>query len=768
MSKKWMTSLMVSAMVVSSAVPLSAFAEAGNSTKVTSMEKQLKQPENGEVDASDAKITMDEAIKLARKEVVIPSDYKQAGIWYDKGWGNNGPVWRISWQKEGKDYSSIEVTIDAKLGSLLSIHHWNNVDEERTFPPKVDYNEAIEIAKKYMEQLYPDTTRKLVVDQDYAERISKLPYRERGFHEVRFVEKVNDIPFYESTVHINITGNGKVQNFSLNRSSNITFSSLQNVIIQSKAEQIFSNSIEMELVYLMDYSNPSKQNQVKLVYLPKQDSNNYYYYGGMSFPMIDAKTGKIIDFQGKTKEEQQLLNIPNKPVAEKAGSFPVLPKALTQNEALDMIKKNIDIPKGFEVQNAMYNESWGQDGLSVWSFSWRDKNNERYGYMSADINAKTGELIRYSNDKMYRDMEEGNKDEPVKISKEKALSLATQFVKKTAIDKVDKLYATQPNDQYYGQSKQPRYYHIQFVRKENGVPVQNQGVNITISATTGEISQYFSEWRTLELPNANQAITPDKAKATFLKDIKINISYFVPRSPDQNNNSSHTAIPVYQPISNPVNKYLDALDGKWRHAETGKVITDFTEAKDIKGHKYEKQLQTMIEYNIFDISEDGKINPDSNVTRGEFVEMLLRALGDYGRWFNEKAEAPFNDVSKDAAYYPYLQRAVESGLIKKDQTTFNPEEAVTREFVAQMLVRALGYDKLASMENVFAINYKDASLIKYKGHVGLLSKLEIMSGNEAGQFEPNGTMSKGNMADVLFRYLEKKALLSEGRPYFYH
>jgi hypothetical protein len=84
---------------------------------------------------------------------------------------------------------------------------------------------------------------------------------------------------------------------------------------------------------------------------------------------------------------------------------------------------------------------------------------------------------------------------------------------------------------------------------------------------------------------------------------------------------------------------------------------------------------------------NGTFRPSSNVTRAEFLKMLLETISFH---LDEVVTvAPYVDVPLDAWYTPYAAYAKKVGLLDSTITDFRAGEAVTREEVAEILYRVL-------------------------------------------------------------------------------
>ena len=98
--------------------------------------------------------------------------------------------------------------------------------------------------------------------------------------------------------------------------------------------------------------------------------------------------------------------------------------------------------------------------------------------------------------------------------------------------------------------------------------------------------------------------------------------------------------------------------------------------------------------------------PDESCTRGQMVTFLWRAAGSPEP---ETTENPFTDVVEDAYYYKAMLWAVENGITEgTSDTTFGPEETVTRDQAVTFLYRAAGSPEPATIENPFTDLVEDA------------------------------------------------------------
>ena len=88
--------------------------------------------------------------------------------------------------------------------------------------------------------------------------------------------------------------------------------------------------------------------------------------------------------------------------------------------------------------------------------------------------------------------------------------------------------------------------------------------------------------------------------------------------------------------------------------------------------------------------------PNDNITREEFVKILVSAFGIN----SDGAELDFSDVSKDDWFYPYLSKAVASGVVSGyDNGRFGTGDCITRQDICVMIQRIMQKSNVASEES---------------------------------------------------------------------
>ena len=118
---------------------------------------------------------------------------------------------------------------------------------------------------------------------------------------------------------------------------------------------------------------------------------------------------------------------------------------------------------------------------------------------------------------------------------------------------------------------------------------------------------------------------------------------------------------------------------------------------------------------------DGTFGLGQNITRAQFVSMLVRMFG----WQQAQGDS-YDDVNPSEWYYNDVMTASAMGALG-DESSFRPNDNITREEIAIMLVRALGYDELAEELSDIYLPFND--VFSNKGYISIAYDFGIISGS---------------------------------------
>jgi hypothetical protein len=166
-------------------------------------------------------------------------------------------------------------------------------------------------------------------------------------------------------------------------------------------------------------------------------------------------------------------------------------------------------------------------------------------------------------------------------------------------------------------------------------------------------------------------------------------------------------------------------------------------------------IETLAARGIINGFPDGTFQPNADVTRAQFVKMLVLTVG----LTPGGGTAPFTDTPPSAWYAPFVSAAVQAGIVHGlSPTTFGPNATVTREQMAVMVARALKLTKTATL------HFRDDATIDPWALQGVEEAVAAgdIHGFPNGTFQPLGPTTRAQAATVLAEWLSGKAASTGG------
>ena len=118
-----------------------------------------------------------------------------------------------------------------------------------------------------------------------------------------------------------------------------------------------------------------------------------------------------------------------------------------------------------------------------------------------------------------------------------------------------------------------------------------------------------------------------------------------------------------------------------------------------------------------------------------------------------EAPLPFRDVLEGDWYYEYVSTAYDKGWLKgTSDETFSPEQTLSRGDFAMVLYRYLGTPSVVGLDNPFV----DVPRAEHAHAVMHLRKIEIMNGKDSTHFAPDEPISREAAVTVLYRWRGSK------------
>lgn len=177
-------------------------------------------------------------------------------------------------------------------------------------------------------------------------------------------------------------------------------------------------------------------------------------------------------------------------------------------------------------------------------------------------------------------------------------------------------------------------------------------------------------------------------------------------------------------------------------------IADFT---DIKDHWAKKEIGVLAGKGIIRGKGEKKFQPDSNITRAEFVALMTRALGYIE---NHQYTIPFTDVTENDWYYNPIAIAYNNGLVNgKSTKEFDPNGNITRQEMTKIISNILE-NKFRPQENLEDLKeFRDFEEIApwARESAALCLREKIIGGVSEGVFAPLENATRAQAAVVLYR-----------------
>ena len=161
-------------------------------------------------------------------------------------------------------------------------------------------------------------------------------------------------------------------------------------------------------------------------------------------------------------------------------------------------------------------------------------------------------------------------------------------------------------------------------------------------------------------------------------------------------------------------------------------------------------VQRCVEKGFFNGQSETRFGVGQKMSRSAFAVVLCRFFG----WETAvSAEWTSPDVPLDAWYAGAVQAAYEHGAVTDQRDVFRPEDPITREELAVMLVRALGYGEIAGLSQDLPMPFQDVTT--NAGYITMAYDLGLVSGTTAATFSPDNTATREQVAVILMRLYDK-------------
>ena len=161
------------------------------------------------------------------------------------------------------------------------------------------------------------------------------------------------------------------------------------------------------------------------------------------------------------------------------------------------------------------------------------------------------------------------------------------------------------------------------------------------------------------------------------------------------------------------------------------------------------EIESAAQYGLMNGMGDGTFGYYNSITRAQFATVLVRMFG----WTMQTPKtASYTDVPSSQYWYSYVETAVSNGVADAGGK-FRPYDPITRGEMAVMLVRALGYQGIASRASADTLPFNDVTA--NRGYISVAYAIGMTKGVTATTFAPNSSATRAQAAAMLVRIYEK-------------
>ena len=634
-------------------------------------------------------------------------------------------VFYLNWSDSKEKLGSVSVSI-AEDGTVISFSKWEPRYEDRKPQlPEVSKEEGLEKAQDFIKKVSPKFANSI----KYVDIPEPLNINSDGYG-YNFIRIENGIPYYNNQINIYIDNStGEVREYYTNWDMDLKFQDKGDIISLDKAEELYKEKIGLDLIYKTSYID--------------RKPNTYLVYGPLDVNLgINAKNGEVVHSYGYYDYYEKNADMGGMGSASEEDLSPDEQKAvegisgLISKEEAEKVTRNIlGLDSEYKLRDANLFSKWRNPNEYYWDMEFTKEIKKEIGseiyFTNISINAKTKELLYF-----YRD-DPINPDEKPKYTEEKALEIAEEYIKKASPDKYD-LVELDKNPKWMEPAPKDipkRIYNFQFNRKIDNAYVEDEDIRIMIDGVNGKVREYRIDWSNKEFPSKDNVIPVENAYDTLFEDIGMELKYVYSNRFETIKKDKKEAILVYGLKSEkPAN--IDANTGIiLNHSGEPYKMRTGINYKDIEKSYAKDKIKILAQYDIAFPGEEFK--PQEKITQKDFLYLLA------------KANYPYMDANNPDNLYNYL---INAGIIKENERA--PEKIVTKEEGIKYIIRALKYDKIADLTEIYKDVFKDTKDIdpKLKGYVSIAYGLKIVEGSN-DKLNPKAELKREDAANMIYNYL---------------
>ena len=180
---------------------------------------------------------------------------------------------------------------------------------------------------------------------------------------------------------------------------------------------------------------------------------------------------------------------------------------------------------------------------------------------------------------------------------------------------------------------------------------------------------------------------------------------------------------------------------------------------DISSHWSRDEVEVLASRRVIAGYANNEFRPENQITRGEFIKLVMSMVPycPYVEAARSQTTGTYDDVTSDKWYFPYVEAATELGIVTGSGGSFRPEDPISREEMAVILIRI--FNTPAEMDQAARecpVLFNDSDDISgwALGAVILANQKGIIKGDASGNFRPKDYAKRAEAAAVILRTME--------------
>lgn len=686
-------------------------------------------------------VSLQKAIETVKHNFQIPPSHTEFTSRFSDY--NKRPTWSLNWRATGDVSGYLSVNVDSNTGEITSMNSYQPDDDlsPAVHIPSYTAEEAAKLSESFLKKIAPTHLGELRL-------IPPLKQSQNANHlmtdySIHWQRMVGIIPVRGEGAFVRVDkSKGTVVSYQLNW-TNTDFPAAARAISVHQAQKAFKDAGMFELQYLVSPEfRPLNQDE-------PVDPVLVYRLTHKSRGLIDAVSGNpfIIPFgqylegldvyggSGGAKENMKM------PSLDQAATVQLTPEEqeeirkhsslLTQQGACEALFKWVTAAKTMSLRSAHLEADYGQPQTRSWSLSFikSDANGVDFR-LYARLDASSGELMSFSYN-FPRDAFDSKKT----MSREQSEQAARDFLKLIQPEKSRYIRLDADNDNQYTLRDQSPTRYFNYTRLVNNIPIQNQGMSVTVDATTGEIVSYDLNWPDLKFPAPTGIMNSTQAASAYLNQQPLTLSYCT-LTAEQGAKDMRLAYMPWNDYESGPYMMLDARTGhllNW----AGQPLTEppTTETfKDLNGIPAQREINILGQIGFFREYGDS-FKPDQPITLVSFLRALILARDGDNRVY-------------DADDAEMMEKAKNRGWLTEKLA---PATALSRETAGRILIRYLNLEHVAQLQGIYTNYYKDIEKgSDFVGFAAILKGYKVMEG-QSSTFSPTATVSRAEAAQYIFR-----------------